>query len=258
MGKKHSRKEWVLAVLPKTALLTLFNLSLVGVAEGGGRDDGGEDVVHSLKVSLEDLYLGTSKKHSLTWNVICSMCNGKGSKSGGSIKCGVCQGSGMKVSIWQLGPSMIQQMQRPCNECKGSGETIRDKDRCPQCRGEKDVPENKVLEVIVEKGMQNEADEAQVTGDIVFVLQQKEHLEFKRKGDDLFVEHTLSLTEALCGFKFALTHLDGRQLLIKSNPAEVLKPVKAMGTILLRPLSQLTDMELGEREETTLHDVNME
>ncbi|KAJ7012261.1 hypothetical protein NC653_002352 [Populus alba x Populus x berolinensis] len=198
MGKKHSRKEWVLAVLPKTALLTLFNLSLVGVAEGGGRDDGGEDVVHSLKVSLEDL---------------------KGSKSGGSIKCGVCQGSGMKVSIWQLGPSMIQQMQRPCNECKGSGETIRDKDRCPQCRGEKDVPENKVLEVIVEKGMQNE-------GDIVFVLQQKEHLEFKRKGDDLFVEHTLSLTEALCGFKFALTHLDGRQLLIKSNPAEVLKPGK--------------------------------
>ena len=76
MGKKHSRKEWVLAVLPKTTLLTLFNLSLVGVAEGGGRDDGGEDVVHSFEVSLEDLYLGTSKKHSLTWNVICSMCNG--------------------------------------------------------------------------------------------------------------------------------------------------------------------------------------
>jgi len=105
----------------------------------------------------------------LTWDLLqCMLNNRKGSKSGGSIKCGVCQGSGMKVSIRQLGPSMIQQMQRPCNECKGSGETIRDKDRCPQCKGEKDVPENKVLEVIVEKGMQNgqkitfpgEADEA--------------------------------------------------------------------------------------------------
>jgi DnaJ family protein A protein 2 len=70
-----------------------------------------------------------------------------------------------------------------------------------------------------------------VTGDIVFVLQQKEHPEFKRKGDDLFVEHTLSLTEALCGFQFVLTHLDGRQLLIKSNPGEVVKPGKYCGWI---------------------------
>jgi DnaJ family protein A protein 2 len=65
-----------------------------------------------------------------------------------------------------------------------------------------------------------------VTGDIVFVLQQKEHPKFKRKGDDLFVEHALSLTEALCGFQFILTHMDSRQLLIKSEPGEVVKPGK--------------------------------
>jgi hypothetical protein len=67
-----------------------------------------------------------------------------------------------------------------------------------------------------------------VTGDIVFVLQQKDHSKFKRKGDDLFYEHTLSLAEALCGFQFVLTHLDNRQLLIKSNPGEVVKPGKAL------------------------------
>lgn len=33
-------------------------------------------MVHPLKVSLEDLYLGTSKKLSLSRNVICSKCNG--------------------------------------------------------------------------------------------------------------------------------------------------------------------------------------
>lgn len=65
-----------------------------------------------------------------------------------------------------------------------------------------------------------------ITGDIVFVLQQKEHPKFKRKGDDLFVEHTLTLTEALCGFQFVLTHLDNRQLIIKSQPGEVIKPGK--------------------------------
>lgn len=65
-----------------------------------------------------------------------------------------------------------------------------------------------------------------ITGDIVFVLQQKDHSKFKRKFDDLYMEHTLTLTEALCGFQFVLTHLDGRQLLIKSNPGEVIKPGK--------------------------------
>ncbi|KAL5678051.1 hypothetical protein ACJX0J_014182, partial [Zea mays] len=71
-----------------------------------------------------------------------------------------------------------------------------------------------------------EADEAPdtATGDIIFVLQQKEHPKFKRKGDDLFYEHTLTLTESLCGFQFVLTHLDNRQLLIKSNPGEVVNP----------------------------------
>lgn len=72
-----------------------------------------------------------------------------------------------------------------------------------------------------------------ITGDIVFVLQLKEHPKFKRKYDDLYVEHNLSLTEALCGFQFALNHLDGRQLLIKSNPGEVIKPGIITLTILL-------------------------
>jgi len=205
---------------------------------------------------------------------------------------------------------MIQQMQHVCPDCKGSGETIVEKDRCGQCKGQKVVQDKKLLEVHVEKGMQHgqkitfqgEADEAPdtVTGDIVFVLQQKEHPKFKRKVDDLFVEHTLSLTEALCGFQFPLTHLDGRQLLIKSTPMEIIKPgqfkaindegmphyqrpfmkgrlyihfsvdVPESGSLSLeqianlekvlppRASSQMTDMELDECEETTLHDVNID
>ncbi|KAK1394092.1 hypothetical protein POM88_013148 [Heracleum sosnowskyi] len=242
---------------------------------GGGssrvhRQRRGEDVIHPLKVSLEDLYNGTSKKLSLGRNVLCKKCKGKGSKSGASMTCSGCQGSGMKISIRHLGPSMIQQMQQPCNECKGTGESISNRDRCTQCKGEKVVQEKK----------------------------QKEHPKFKRKGDDLFVEHKLSLTEALCGFQFVLTHLDGRSLVIKSNPGEVIKPdqykgigdegmpmhqrpfmkgtlyvhftvdfpdslnpeqVKALEAILPpRPVVKMTPKEMDECEETTLHDVNIE
>ncbi|CAN8299444.1 unnamed protein product [Cochlearia groenlandica] len=290
---------------------SFFGGSPFGGGGGGSsrvrRQRRGEDVVHPLKVSLEDVYLGTTKKLSLSRNTLCSKCNGKGSKSGASMTCGGCQGSGMKVSIRQLGPGMIQQMQHACNECRGTGESINDKDRCTQCKGDKVIPEKKVLEVNVEKGMQHsqkisfqgQADEAPdtITGDIVFVLQQKEHPKFKRKGEDLFVEHTISLTESLCGFQFVLTHLDGRNLLVKSNPGEVVKPdsykaindegmpiyqrpfmkgklfihfnvefpdslipeqTKAIEAVLPKPsTTQLTDMEIDECEETTLHDVNM-
>lgn len=205
-----------------------------GSSSRGRRQRRGEDVVHSLKVSLEDMYNGTSKKLSLSRKVLCVKCKGKGSKSGASGRCYGCQGSGVKMVTRQIGPGMIQQMQLVCPDCRGAGEVISDKDRCSQCKGNKVTQEKKVVEVHVEKGMQHgqkivfqgEADEAPdtVTGDIVFVLQLKEHPNFKRKFDDLYVERTLSLTEALCGFQFALTHLDGRQLLIKSNPGEVIKP----------------------------------
>lgn len=42
-----------------------------------------------------------------------------------------------------------------------------------------------------------QADEAPgtVPGDIMFLVQEKEHELFKRKGNDLFMEKTLSLTE---------------------------------------------------------------
>jgi hypothetical protein len=46
----------------------------------------------------------------------------KGSKTGTSSRCAGCQGSGMKVSIRQLGPNMIQQMQHVCPDCRGSGQ----------------------------------------------------------------------------------------------------------------------------------------
>lgn len=219
------------------------------------------------------LYNGVTKKLSLAKNVICSKCDGrvprtgqpttnraraagpplaaadaslppfphtasrarsKGSKSGASGRCAGCQGQGVKIALRQIAPGMVQQMQVVCPDCRGAGQTISDKDRCPVCRGAKTVQDKKILEVCVERGMahgskivfRGEADEAPdtVPGDIVFVVQQKEHAVFKRKGADLFFEKRLSLAEALCGFRFAVPHLDGRLLLVGSQEGDVVKP----------------------------------
>lgn len=199
---------------------------------GGGRRprrQKGEDVTHPLKVSLEDLYKGTTRKLSMSKNVICSKCDGKGSKSGATNTCQSCSGQGVKLQVRQIGPGMVQQMQTTCPQCKGSGQQISEKDKCTQCRGNKVVQEKRTLDVTVEPGMENnqkiafqgEADEAPdiIPGDIIIVLQQKEHSRFKRKGSDLFYEKELTLSEALTGFQFMIEHLDGRQLLCRGDPS---------------------------------------
>lgn len=69
--------------------------------------------------------------------------------------------------------------------CACAGEVINEKDRCRKCEGHKVCKETKLLEVHVDKGMRHgqkitfsgEADQAPGVepGDIVLVLQEKEH-----------------------------------------------------------------------------------
>jgi len=56
------------------------------------------------------------------------------------------------------------------------------------------------------------------------VLDIQEHKDFLRKGCDLYVKRKISLVEALCGFSMEIEHLDGRKLLVKSQPGDVTVP----------------------------------
>lgn len=206
---------------------------------GGRRPQGkrkGEDVVFPLKVNLEDLYNGGKRKLRVTGNVICKDCTGKGGK--GVKKCDDCHGRGVKMVIRQLGPGMIQQMQTHCPKCRGTGEVIPDKDRCKTCSGKKTTKEKKTLDVFINKGMRHgqkivfrgEADQAPgtVPGNVVVVLQQREHKDFRREGDNLFYKKEILLSEALCGFKFFIPQMDNRQLLVKSPSDYIVKPGQVM------------------------------
>lgn len=223
----------------------LFGGGLFGSMGGMGgmprRRQRGEDTVHPLKVSLEDMYNGKTAKLQLSKNVICQSCDGKGGKAGASMPCRGCRGCGVKVTYRQLGPGMSQQMQSRCTDCNGEGQVINEKDRCGNCKGKKVINEIKILEVHVEKGMREnqkiyfrgEGDQQPdvETGDVIIVLQQKPHDEFQRSGDDLVLRHTISLTEALCGFHMVLKHLDGRELVIRHPPGQVIKPGDLKGIV---------------------------
>ncbi|XP_061421758.1 dnaJ homolog subfamily A member 2 [Lethenteron reissneri] len=201
---------------------------------GAGRRRRGEDMMHPLKVSLEDLYNGKTTKLQLSKNVICSGCSGKGGKAGAVEVCSSCKGRGIRVMVRQLAPGMVQQMQTMCHDCHGEGQVINERDRCKACEGKKVVKEVKILEVHVDKGMRHgqkiafrgEGDQAPdlEPGDIVLVLQEKDHEVFQRDGNDLHMMKKIGLAEALCGVRFTLAHLDGRQILVTYPPGNVIQP----------------------------------
>jgi len=199
-----------------------------------GQKKKGEDVVFPLKVSLNDLYTGANKKLRLTKNVLCSGCKGKGGKNGADAVCAACKGQGMRLALRQIGPGMIQQVPQRCAPCSGTGSTLSEADKCQVCHGDRTVKEKKTLDVYITKGQKHgtritfkgEADEAPntIAGDVVVVLQQTEHPSFRRDGAQLFVKQRITLLEALTGFSFTLTHLDGRVLRVSSEPGMVCKP----------------------------------
>lgn len=204
---------------------------------GGGRGRGGpqkgEDIVHSIKASLEDMYNGKTVRLAISRNKPCPDCDGLGGKAGCEKSCADCNGRGVRIQLRQIGPGMVQQVQSACGACKGAGKSIAEKDKCKSCKGSKVYKDRKVLEVNIEKGMSHgqkikfsgEADEIPGTlpGDVIIVVQQKEHETFKRKGADLVVMMEVSLTEALCGFTRTITHLDNRVLQIEVPAGEVTK-----------------------------------
>lgn len=173
----------------------------------------GKSTEHSIKVTLEQLYAGQTKNLRISRRVI--------DKS--SVKpCQTCGGTGVTVQVVQMGPFQ-QRAQASCRACGGAGVKYREQTA------------SEVLEVHIPKGSPNghklkfnekgnEIPDGDA-GDVVIELEEQPHDRFKRKGDDLFVERTISLSDALCGFAMELDHLDGRKIVVQSSPGDVVRPV---------------------------------
>jgi len=59
-------------------------------------------------------------------------------------------------------------------------------------------------------------------GDVIVVLDQKEHPVFQRQEDNLIMKMNIKLVEALCGFKKPILTLDGRTLVVSTQPGSLL------------------------------------
>jgi DnaJ family protein A protein 2 len=94
--------------------------------------------------------------------------------------------------------------------------------------------ERQVVEVTIERGMKNgqrvtfagmgDQIPGMLPGDVVIVVEQKQHEVFQRKGSDLIIKREITLLESLTGVKLVVEHLDGHKVLVSSAPGDVIAP----------------------------------
>lgn len=152
----------------------------------------GGNIVMDLQVTLEELYSGNFVQVTRNKPVM------KPAK--GTRKCNCRQ----EMVTRNLGPGRFQMTQ----------ETV-----CEECPNVKLVNEERVLEIEIEPGMKDGQEIRFVAegephidgepGDLMFKITTVPHQIFERRGDDLYTNITITLQDALVGFKLDIKHLDG-------------------------------------------------
>jgi len=230
-----------------STLFFVFILSFLGIAfiawifttlyAGGGEgrmasNTRVQDINIQLTAELSEIYNGQTLMISPPGGVqrTCSVCHGSGGLDDSVITCPHCQGAGQTVTRVQLGPGFTQQFRQSCQACGGSGKII--KNRCPKCHGDGVYRSGEEVSIPIEKGTPEGYvlrlsgvghDVLNVgTGDIVVKINSKPHPLFKRDGDNLHFEMTISLKDALLGFEQEIVHLDQRKIKIRRE--EVTSP----------------------------------
>jgi len=178
------------------------------------------ETVIPLEVTLDDLYNGRTIRFLHEKQGHCQKCGGSGAKDPNDVRtCGGCSGTGMKVKVIQQ-PGFMQQFQTVCDECGGKGKIV--KSQCPHCRGAKVAMHSTKHILMIEQGMADGADirldgegstnPDMLPGDLVFKIVTLPHKKFARNGADLEYFMTISLLDALVGFRAEITHLDGHKV----------------------------------------------
>jgi len=193
-----------------------------------------KDIHQELRLPLNVLYEGGKRDLPIQKHVLCQTCAGNGTNSKKSYVCKTCNGSGVRVFIRQFGPGMITKQQAQCDNCMGTGESIPDRDICKSCSGRKVIPTTKIIHLDIDKGimegkkiiLRGESSEAPgaLPGDVIIVIREEPNTVFKRDGVHLLMEKKVPLVNALTGFKFLITHLDNREILVDIPPGDILKP----------------------------------
>ncbi|MCS7082972.1 MAG: molecular chaperone DnaJ [Bacteroidetes bacterium] len=202
----------------------LFGTRATGRASSGQT---GSDLRIRLALSLEEIATGVEKRLRLRKYVRCEACSGTGVRTGARAeRCPTCQGMGQ---VRQITRSLFGQFVsiQPCPSCQGEGRLIRDS--CPKCGGEGRYRDEVTLEVRIPagvaeghyiplRGQGNAGIRGGPPGDLIVVIEEKEHPLFTREGADLYYNLYLSFPDAALGTEVDIPQLTGPPVRIQIEP----------------------------------------
>ena len=189
---------------------------------GGGaqtRQYQGSDLRVKVKLTLQEIATGVTKKFKIHKDITCDACHGTGCERGSKPEtCPNCHGSGvtMKTVRSMFG---LMQAQEPCPNCHGEGTII--KNKCKSCGGEGIVKGEEVVEINIPAGVEegmvvtvggkgNAGKHNGVNGDIQVLITEEKSDTFERNGKDLYYNLVLDFTTATLGGDVEIPTIDGK------------------------------------------------
>lgn len=186
----------------------------------------GSDLRIKVKLNLQEIATGVTKKFKVHKDIQCPDCHGTGCESGSKPEtCPVCNGTGYTIKSVRSIFGMMQ-TQAACDHCHGEGTII--KNKCHTCKGEGIVKGEEVVEINIPAGVQdgmvltvsgkgNVGKRNGYNGDIQVLISEERNDTFERDGQNLYHNLVLDFGTATLGGEVDIPTIEGKTT-IKIEP----------------------------------------
>ena len=189
-----------------------------GGSSAGPAKHRGSDQRVKVRLTLQEIANGVTKKFKLKKYVPCTHCNGSGAENGAVETCPECKGTGRVVRTQQSFFGMMRS-EVACPRCNGQGKVI--KTKCQHCNGEGIVMGEEIVEVNIPagvyEGMQlsmrgkgNAGKFNGIPGDLLILVEEEKHPTLVRDENDLIYSLLLDIPTAALGGFAEIPTIDGK------------------------------------------------
>ena len=189
-----------------------------GGGNAGPAKHRGSDQRVKVKLTLQEIANGVTKKFKLKKYVTCTHCNGSGAENGAVETCPDCKGTGRVVRTQQSFFGMMRS-EVACPRCNGQGKIV--KEKCRHCNGDGIVMGEEIVEVNIPagvyEGMQlsmrgkgNAGKFNGIPGDLLILVEEEKHPTLVRDENDLIYSLLLDIPTASLGGFAEIPTIDGK------------------------------------------------